>query len=219
MITTRSSSRFLNNMKLLKFFVFFQYVPRVVRIYPLFTKATRTSSGKLAEAIWPRATFNLLLYMLACHVFGAFWYFLAIERETVCWKKPCINHPGCVGGSFYCDDPNLGDHKFLNDVCPTKTRNTTSFDFGMFHDALQSGIVEVTDFPQKFLHCFHWGLQNLSCFGQNLQTSSYVWENLLAILITVSGLILFLFLIGNMQVYLQSKAVRSEEMRLKTREI
>ncbi|KAJ0041856.1 hypothetical protein Pint_17680 [Pistacia integerrima] len=72
MITTRSSSRFLNNMKLLKFFVFFQYVPRVVRIYPLFTKATRTSSGKLAEAIWPRATFNLLLYMLAGHVLGAF---------------------------------------------------------------------------------------------------------------------------------------------------
>ncbi|KAJ0099968.1 hypothetical protein Patl1_20331 [Pistacia atlantica] len=89
----------------------------------------------------------------------------------------------------------------------------------MFHDALQSGIVEVTDFPQKVLHCFQWGLQNLSCFGQNLQTSTFIWENFFAVWITISGLVLFLFLIGNMQTYLQSKTIRSEEMRLKRREI
>ncbi|XP_044505651.1 cyclic nucleotide-gated ion channel 1-like [Mangifera indica] len=86
-------------------------------------------------------------------------------------------------------------------------------------DALQSGIVEVTDFPVKFLHSFLWGLQNLSCFGQNLQTSSYVWENVFTISITLSGLVLFLYLVGNMQIYMQSKRVRSEEKRLKRREI
>lgn len=84
---------------------------------------------------------------------------------------------------------------------------------------LESGIVEVMDFPQKFFHSFQWGLQNLSGFGQNLQTSSYVWENIFAVFITISGLVLFLFLIGNIQIYLQSKTMRSEEMRLKLREI
>ncbi|KAH9792761.1 cyclic nucleotide-gated ion channel 1 [Citrus sinensis] len=89
------------------------------------------------------------------------------------------------------------------------------FNFGIFQDAPQSGIVEVMDFPQKFFHSFQWGLQNLSGFGQNLQTSSYVWENIFAVFITISSLVLFLFLIGN----IQSKTMRSEEMRLKLREI
>ncbi|XP_006422165.2 cyclic nucleotide-gated ion channel 1-like [Citrus sinensis] len=214
---TMRGSKFLDAMKLLKFLVFFQYVPRVIRIYPLFTKATRNSS-KLDEATWAKAVFNLLLYLLAAHVFGALWYFFSIERETVCWKSACRKHAGCNHGSFYCDD-HSGDYTFLNEFCPIKPQNTKIFDFGIFHDALESGIVEMTDFPQKLLHCFFWGLQSLSCLGQNLNTSTYIWEDFFAILITISGLMLFLFLIGNMQIYLQSKTIRSEEMRLKVREI
>ncbi|KAK9225811.1 hypothetical protein WN943_010856 [Citrus x changshan-huyou] len=147
-IPTMRGTTFLNAINLFKYFVIFQYVPRVIRIYPFFTKVRR-NSDILPGATWPKAVFNLLLYMLAGH------------------------------------------------------------------DALQSGIVEVMDFPQKFFHSFQWGLQNLSGFGQNLQTSSYVWENIFAVFITISGLVLFLFLIGN----IQSKTMRSEEMRLKLREI
>ncbi|KAJ0034132.1 hypothetical protein Pint_25245 [Pistacia integerrima] len=87
-------SELFTGMKLLKFSVFFQYVPRVIRIYPLFMKATRISDV-FDEAIWAKAAFNLLLYMLAGHVFGALWYYFAIERLTVCWKNACINHTGC----------------------------------------------------------------------------------------------------------------------------
>ncbi|XP_031262125.1 cyclic nucleotide-gated ion channel 1-like [Pistacia vera] len=143
---------------------------------------------------------------------------LFCHRMTVRWKNACINHTGCSQGSFNCNQSS-GDYKFLNDFFSTKTQNTVAFDFEMFDDALQSGIVEVTDFPQKFLHCFQWGLQNLSCFDQNLQKSTFIWENFFAVWITISGLVLFLFLIGNMQTYLQSKTIRSEEMRLKGREI
>jgi len=39
-----------------------------------------------------------------------------------------------------------------------------------------------------------------SSLGQNLETSTYVWENCFAILIAIAGLVLFAFLIGNMQV-------------------
>lgn len=49
----------------------------------------------------------------------------------------------------------------MRDACPIQTANTTLFDFGIFLDALQSGVVETKDFPQKFFYCFWWGLQNL----------------------------------------------------------
>lgn len=80
---------------------------------------------------------------------------------TACWKKTCINHHiRCSSRSFYCDD-SLRDYKFLDEFCPITTGNKTNYDFGLFEDALQSGIVGVTYFPQKFLHCLRWGLQNL----------------------------------------------------------
>ena len=59
-------SRSLNTKDLLKFIVFFQYVPRFIRIYPLYKEVTRTSV--LTETAWAGAAFNLFLYMLASHV-------------------------------------------------------------------------------------------------------------------------------------------------------
>ncbi|GLU24390.1 hypothetical protein SLE2022_403300 [Rubroshorea leprosula] len=216
-IPAMKGTRFLNAMDVLKFVIVFQYMPRILRIYPLFKRDKRTS-GILSEAAWAKAAFNLFLYLLAGHVLGALWYFLAIEREATCWHDACRNQTGCVNGSFYCNG-SLGNYTFLTDACPINSLNTGHFDFGIFLYALQSGIVKVTNFPQKFFHCFRWGIQNLSSFGQNLQTSSYIWENCFALFITISGLVLFLFLIGNVQIYLQTKTMKLEEMRLATREI
>lgn len=85
---------------------------------------------------------------------------MAIERQTECWTKACINYTGRSHCSFNCHD-NLEDYTFLNEFCPMKTRNATIHDFGIFHGALESGIVEGTSILQKLLHCFVWGLQNL----------------------------------------------------------
>ena len=60
-------ARSLNTKNMLKFVVFFQYIPRVLRIYPLYKEVTRTS-GILTETAWAGAAFNLFLYMLASHV-------------------------------------------------------------------------------------------------------------------------------------------------------
>lgn len=57
----------LNTKNMLKFIVFFQYIPRFIRIYPLYKEVTRTS-GILTETAWAGAAFNLFLYMLASHV-------------------------------------------------------------------------------------------------------------------------------------------------------
>ncbi|VVB03502.1 unnamed protein product [Arabis nemorensis] len=71
---------------------------------------------------------------------------------------------------------------------------------------------ESTDFPRKFFYCFWWGLRNLSALGQNLETSNSVGEIFFAIIICVSGLLLFAVLIGNVQKYLQSTTIRVDEM-------
>jgi cyclic nucleotide gated channel len=56
----------------LKFSIIAQYVPRILRMYPLYTEVTRTS-GIVTETAWAGAAWNLSLYMLASHVsFGSF---------------------------------------------------------------------------------------------------------------------------------------------------
>ncbi|XP_044468526.1 cyclic nucleotide-gated ion channel 1-like [Mangifera indica] len=94
---------------------------------------------------------------------------MAIERETECWKNACRNHTECSNESFYCSG-KLRDYTFPDGTCPTKKLNHTIYDFGIFPDALQSGVVEVTNFPQKFLHCFLRGLQNLRVKEMRLET-------------------------------------------------
>lgn len=51
----------------LKFAVLLQYIPRVVRIYPLYLKATWTKTS-LSETAWTKAAFNLFLFILSSHV-------------------------------------------------------------------------------------------------------------------------------------------------------
>ncbi|KAG2700630.1 hypothetical protein I3843_06G007800 [Carya illinoinensis] len=215
-IPKMAGSKSLNTKNLLKFVVCFQYLPRCLRIYPLYKEVTRTS-GILTQTAWAGAVFNLFLYMLASHVFGAFWYLFSIEREATCWQQACGKNATCFNSSLLCDDRLYMDI-FLNNSCPVQTPNKTLFNFGIFLDALQSGVVESTDFPQKLFYCFWWGLRNLSSLGQNLSTSTNVWEICFAVFISISGLVLFSFLIGNMQTYLQSTTTRLEEMRVKRRD-
>ena len=47
-----------------------------------------------------------------------------------------------------------------------------------------------------FVSCYN----QCSSLGQNLKTSTYAWENLFAVFVSVSGLVLFALLIGNVQV-------------------
>lgn len=66
-IPKMAGSRSLNTKNLLKFVVIFQYIPRFIRIHPLYKEVTKTS-GILTETAWAGAAFNLFLYMLASHV-------------------------------------------------------------------------------------------------------------------------------------------------------
>ena len=99
--------------------------------------------------------------MFVFQVIGAFWYFFSIQRETACWHLVCGNLSGC-GNSFSCANTDSSvNYAFLDDRCPINTPNTTKFNFGIFLEALQSGIVQSSNLPQKFFYCFWWGLRNL----------------------------------------------------------
>ncbi|KAL1347101.1 hypothetical protein HN51_020616 [Arachis hypogaea] len=222
------SSTFPYKVKnMLKFTILAQYVPRLLRLYLLFKEVTSTC-GILTETAWAGAAYNLFLYMLASHVVGAFWYLFSIEAEVRCWHKVVKFHNyssyvylSC--GGMANNNPQvqllLSKDNYCQLESPDDIKDQSVFNFGIYTQALMAHIVgSSTDFPQKFFFCFWWGFRNLSSLGQNLLCSTYIGENIFAILIAIFGLVLFSSLIGNMQKYLQSTTVRVEEMRIKRRD-
>ncbi|CAD5195965.1 cyclic nucleotide-gated ion channel 18-like [Musa acuminata AAA Group] len=220
-----SSANHTNNT--LSLIVFIQYIPRLFLIFPLNARIVK-ATGVVTKTAWAGAAYNLLLYMLASHVLGALWYLLSIERQYTCWITECIKEnatmtmPMCNPRFLDCSSLELPERKawrnstLLLSNCDA-TSDSAKFNFGMFADALTSEIVAAT-FIEKYLYCLWWGLKNLSSYGQNLATTTYVGETTFAILICIVGLVLFSHLIGNMQTYLQSITVRLEEWRVKQRD-
>nr|WGM80994.1 CNGC1 [Fragaria x ananassa] len=212
-------NNYLLKRKIVGGFLLIQYVPRIYRIY-------LSSVAVTESALWVRGVFNFFLYILASHALGAFWYFCSIQRETSCWYRTCvatnISESKCT---FYCHNSTaaLITPQFkttLDEKCILKVPyNMTDppFDFGIFFDALKNDIQGKINVPQKIGYCFWWGLRNLSNFGTSLETSTYLWENSFAILISIIGLLLFLYLIGNVQIYMQRATTRAEEVREKLR--
>ncbi|BBH03738.1 cyclic nucleotide gated channel 1 [Prunus dulcis] len=190
-------SKSLKTMKFLNSLVLLQYVPRVLPIYLLCHEREKTHKK---AGIWVKSFLNFFLYILASHVIGALWYIFAIQREIACWQYACRSENGCEPNTFRCDDTSVRNVTVLNELCPINPPNATLFNFGIFVDALQYSVIQSTNFPD-------------SSFGQNLQTSTYAWENLFAVFISIIGLLLFLYLIGNIQTYMQFSTTTSEKQR------
>nr|TKR97268.1 cyclic nucleotide-gated ion channel 5 family protein [Populus alba] len=204
----------------LLYIILLQYIPRFFRIFPLTSELKRTA-GVFAETAWAGAAYYLLLYMLASHIVGSFWYLLAVERNDACWQKNCTAAVKCKKDFLYCGNQGMEDYSdwdssILNSNCSADDSN--QFDYGIYSNALSSGIVSSKKFVSKYCYCLWWGLQNLSTLGQGLQTSTYPGEVIFSIALAIFGLILFALLIGNMQTYLQSLTIRLEEMRVKRRD-
>ncbi|KAK9937115.1 hypothetical protein M0R45_013929 [Rubus argutus] len=202
-------SKLFLKQTIINVFLLFQYLLRLFQMY--------LSGKELDERVgkWVKGSFYFFLYIIASHVLAAFWYFFSIQRVISCWHQTCRTIPGCVP-NYDCGRNTSLNSTILNELCPINSPNTTLFDFGMYLDILQSGNTGSINFPTKFFYSFWWGLRNLSNFGTNLETSSYVWENCFAILICAIGLLLFLYLIGNVQTYIQSeteKLVKIEDSR------
>nr|POF08082.1 cyclic nucleotide-gated ion channel 1 [Quercus suber] len=111
-----------------------------------------TDAWKIAQKyLWPWFLFDIITILPIPQVLGAFWYFFSTQRPAACWHKACDqNRSRCVGISFDCDH-SFGNLSFINDICSLNTENKTSFNFGIFLKALQSGVLESEDFPQIIL--------------------------------------------------------------------
>ncbi|GMH08484.1 hypothetical protein Nepgr_010324 [Nepenthes gracilis] len=92
-----------------------------------------------------------------------------------------------------------------------------TFQYGIFENAVVKNILS-SNFIKKYFYCWRWGLQQLSSYGQILQTNTFIGETLFSILIAIVGLVLVAHLIGNKLTYLQSLTVRLEEGWLKRRD-
>ncbi|OQU76494.1 hypothetical protein SORBI_3010G153700 [Sorghum bicolor] len=211
-------SKVMKAKNVLMLIIICQYVPRLIRIRPLYLQITR-SAGVITETARAGAAFNLLLYMLASHVLGALWYLLSIQRQDSCWRQHCRSNKTCNLSYLYCGDyDNDEGNAFLTKSCqPRNQPNLPDPYFGIYAPAIQN-VSQSKSFFEKLFFCVWWGLQNLSSLGQNLKTSTYAWENLFAVFVSISGLVLFALLIGNVQTYLQSASLRIEEMRVKSRD-
>ncbi|KAJ4950848.1 hypothetical protein NE237_027680 [Protea cynaroides] len=211
-----------NNALLL--FVLLQYIPRLYQIFPLGSDIIK-DNGVIAKTAWTGAMYNLLLYLIASHVFGASWYLLSTERYTVCWKSECRNEVSPLKCSLsYLDCESLENNNrtiwaystVVFNNCDASNQNIT-FNYGIFGYALSNNVASVNFFG-KYFFCFWWGLQQLSCYAQTLLTSSFIEETSFSIIVALMGLVLFAHLIGNMQTYLASITARLEEWRLKQRD-
>ncbi|RXH99083.1 hypothetical protein DVH24_011408, partial [Malus domestica] len=205
-----------------------QYVPRVIRMYVSCKEFSKSSTILIGTWTFFKWGFSLFLYIHTSYVSFVHMYelilqnyyfyytctiicivsliemrptYVAIQRQSTCWQLACQSEQnGCKPSTFYCNDRLFQNITTLNYLCPINPSDAKVFDFGIFLDALQSGVVESADFPRKILHCFWWGLRNLSSLGSNLETSSYAMENLFAVFISLLGLLLLMFyLSGNLQ--------------------
>ncbi|BBH01286.1 cyclic nucleotide gated channel 1 [Prunus dulcis] len=134
---------------------------------------------------------------------GAIWYFLSIQRGTICWHEACKSPEGCKAIHYRHEidtSHSTNNITFLNEKCPINPANAKQFDFGIFLEALQSNTAGQVNFSTKFFYTMWWGFRNMSNYGTDLKTSNYLWENCFAILISAIGLLLFSYLIGNVEV-------------------
>ncbi|XP_042054705.1 cyclic nucleotide-gated ion channel 17-like [Salvia splendens] len=212
-----------HNNNALALIVLLQYIPRLYLIFPLSSQIIK-ATGVVTKTAWAGAAYNLILYMLASHVLGAAWYVLSVDRYLSCWKSVCKREESptkCSLSYLNCDAADIWERNvWMNGTKVFQSCDPDqeiSFKFGIFEKAVMKQVVS-SSFVRRYFYCLWWGLQNLSSYGQNLSTSTYIGETSFAILIAILGLVLFAHLIGNMQTYLQSLTVRLEEWRLKRRD-
>ncbi|KAK7261338.1 hypothetical protein RIF29_27647 [Crotalaria pallida] len=216
-IPTLRGSTMRNTKNVLRFFIIFQYLPRLFLIFPLSAQIVN-ATGVVTKTAWAGAAYNLMLYLLASHILGACWYLLSIERQEACWRRVCrMEKSSCLYGFFDChgvkEAPRVSWF-IASNITNLCSPDVDFYQFGIYADAVTSHVTS-SAFLNKYFYCLWWGLRNLSSLGQNLFTSTYVGEILVAILVATLGLVLFALLIGNMQTYLQSTTVRLEEWRVK----
>ncbi|KMT14513.1 hypothetical protein BVRB_4g072850 [Beta vulgaris subsp. vulgaris] len=198
----------------LRFIIFFQYLFRLYRIYPLSIQAIN-ATGVVSETIWLRAALDLLLFYVASHISGACWYLFTIERQEECWKSVCDQERNSCGYEVF--DCRRGSFVSSN---ATRLCDPDSgyYQFGIYTLGVTTG-ASSSPFIYKYSFALWIGLQAICSTGQTLVPSIYISENIYCVIVGTLGLLFLASLITNMQRNLLSITARLEEWRLKRNDI
>ncbi|KAL3849127.1 hypothetical protein ACJIZ3_011009 [Penstemon smallii] len=198
-----------------------QYLPRLYRFLPLLASS---ATGFIFVLGWANFVINLLMYVLASHIVGSFWYLFGLQRVNKCLLDACRdsnitrcpNYIDCGRGNDY--------ERFQND--PTwdlwKRNDKAAACFGQHGFEIYQNARNLTTHQNvltRYVYSLFWGFQQLSTLAGNQVPSYYVWEVIFTMTIILFGLSLFALLIGNMQNFLQGLGRRSLEMSLRSRDI
>ncbi|XP_057812453.1 probable cyclic nucleotide-gated ion channel 20, chloroplastic isoform X2 [Salvia miltiorrhiza] len=198
-----------------------QYIPRLCRFLPLV--AGFSPIGFTFESAWTNFLMNLLTYILASHVVGSCWYLLSIQRvnqclEDACGGNKCMAFINCNHGHHkvsFADDSqwDLWKNNEKASACFTKD----GFDFGICEAAVN--LTTHRDTLDRYLYSLFWGFQQLSTLAGNQEPSYMHMEVVFTMFIIGIGLLLFAWLIGNMQNFLQALGRRRFEKSLRGRDV
>ncbi|KAL7613845.1 hypothetical protein Lser_V15G08404 [Lactuca serriola] len=210
------NSEMLSTKTSVLYFIMFQFFIRLYLVFKLSSHIQQVT-GVVAESTVAGAVYNIILFMLAAHVFGACYYLLSIERQGICWKEVCdLEEPGCGEKFFNCrylDDPGRASWYQSSNISNICGRDTESYEYGMIFDAVNYGVASL-DFFTKYSYCLWWGLRALSSRAEEVQASTFLAETHFCILISLTGLLLLAMVIGTMETYLESRTERLEEYRI-----
>ncbi|KAJ6881649.1 cyclic nucleotide-gated ion channel 20 [Populus alba x Populus x berolinensis] len=218
-----------NNAKnLLRAAVLVQYIPRLWRFIPLLIG--QSPSGFIFETALANFFINLFTFILSGHIVGSCWYLLGLQRVNQClrdachdtgFQDECMKFIDCGRGdanekygslpnwAIWTQNPNASN-------CFQTGGPPTGFDYGIYVKAVNlTGENIIT----RYIYSLFWGFLQISTLAGNQVPSYFVWEVLFTMAIIGLGLLLFGFLIGNMQNFLQSLGRRRSEMSLRQRDV
>ncbi|CAN0902221.1 Probable cyclic nucleotide-gated ion channel 20, chloroplastic [Linum grandiflorum] len=211
---------------LLRAAVLVQYIPRLYRFLPFLIG--QSSSGLIFETAWANFFINLLSFMLAGHGIGSSWYLLGLQRVNQCLRDACRHSgiPNCTdfidcghGDNFSGFRSNPQWSNWTGNVNATACFNTKDggFSYGIYLQAVT--LTTKRSFLTRYIYSLFWGFQQISTLAGNQVPSYFEAEVLFTMLIIGLGLLLFAFLIGNMQNFLQALGRRRLEMSLRRRDV
>ncbi|KAG6745733.1 hypothetical protein POTOM_050236 [Populus tomentosa] len=218
-----SSANYAKN--LLRAAILVQYIPRLFRFIPLLIG--QSPNGFIFETASANFFINLFTFVLSGHIIGSCWYLFGLQRVNQCLRDACRNsgYPEECKKFIDCgryENATEQQGRSQNWTHWTNNANASDcftpdhFSYGIYVQVVNlTGENTIT----RYTYSLFWGFQQISTLAGNQIPSYFIWEVLFTMAIIGIGLLLFAFLIGNMQNFLQALGRRRSEMSLRRRDV
>ncbi|XP_024442249.2 probable cyclic nucleotide-gated ion channel 20, chloroplastic isoform X2 [Populus trichocarpa] len=194
---------------LLRAVILVQYIPRLFRFIPLLIG--QSPNGFIFETASANFFINLFTFVLSGHIIGSCWYLFGLQRVNQCLRDAChdTSYQHECKKFIDCGRHETFEHQASSSNWTNWKNNSNAsacftpnvFSYGIYAQAVNlTGKNTIT----RYTYSLFWGFQQISTLAGNQTPSYFVWEILFTMAIIGIGLLLFAFLIGNMQNFLQA---------------